>query len=163
MSNILRGIVVAAIAVAALASSAQVHRGQKSVGLRGGYVTRNHSGMVGLGLTYALSSRVRLAPAVGYAYKHQGEDAFLFSLDAQYIVPLSSRVSVYPLAGVEFSSWNYPGTNDTSQRTTRLGMDVGAGAEYYATPSLRLSLEARYDWVRRFDTGLFMAGISFVF
>lgn len=162
--------VVVAVAACLWASvpqaQAQVRRSQKSVGLRAGYVTRNRSALAGLGLTYALSSRVRLAPAVGYVFRHREQDGFLFNLDCQYVIPVTPRAGLYPLVGAVFSSWNRHWEDeegDTSQRATRLGLDIGAGLEYYATPALRLSAEARFDWVRNYDTGVFTLGIAYLF
>lgn len=159
-----KALAACACVLLCLPAAAQVERSQKSVGLRAGYVTRNRSAIAGLGLTYALSSRVRLAPAVGYVFRHREQDGFLFNLDCQYVVPVAQRAALYPLAGAVFSSWNrHEPSDDTSQRTTRLGVDLGAGIEYHATPALRLSAEARFDWVRHYDTGVFTVGISYLF
>ncbi|MBD5185986.1 MAG: porin family protein [Bacteroides sp.] len=146
-----------------------VERGEKTLGLRGGYNTRNESGVAGVYFQYAFSRHVRLAPNVDYVFRNKGTDAYSCNINVHF--PLyfgsSTRFDLYPLAGVNFISWNHRLNNsdgiDTSSRVSRLGLNAGAGAEYYCTPTLKLCVEAKCNFVEANTSGVFSIGIGYVF
>lgn len=156
----------------ALSAGAQNEKGQKTFGLQGGYVTRNTSGAAGLEFTYSFSNHFRLAPSIDYIFSHNSTDGLIFNIDYQgpYSLNASKTVNIFPIAGICYSSWhkkekNVPGdtSDDVSTRRNRFGINLGAGIEYYATPSLKLSLKGKFNWVKSANTGLFYVGISYVF
>lgn len=162
--------VIAAIIIAFSAVTASaVEKGEKSMGVRAGYTTSNHSGVAGLYFTYAFSSRFRLAPDVDYSFRHNGSDAFSININAH--VPVTapeSRFTLYPLAGLNYTSWNLHDisagdTDDVSTRTDRLGLNIGAGVSYAATPTLRLGFESKLRWIRNYNSGVFTVSIGYVF
>ncbi|MCM1028952.1 MAG: porin family protein [Pseudoflavonifractor sp.] len=147
-------------------------RGQKSMGLYGGYSTRAESGVAGLYFNYRFSQCFRLSPSADYTFRNRGEDAFNINLDAQ--VPLAldvaGRINFYPLAGVGYSVFNRKEkemmlrkTTDNSHRTDRFGLNVGAGLEYFVSPTLRLALEGKWRWRTDFSTGIFNITIGYRF
>lgn len=156
---------------------AQSFRGQKSVGLRGGFTTRNTTATAGLYFSYRFTEHFRFAPKVDYAFRHKGTDAFSFNFDTEMPIALdgvTGRVNFYPIAGLNyttFTSHNTSGTvttaaessDDSSQRTNRFGLNLGAGIEYFATPTLRLAFESKCLLMKQYTGGWFTASIGFVF
>ena len=43
-----------------------------------------------------------------------------------------------------------------------LNFDLGAGCEYYFTPSLKGFAEAKYRYVKNYDRTLFQVGVAYV-
>lgn len=153
-----------------LPAAANAQSGEKSVGLRGGYTTATKSPVAGLFFQYRFSKYFRLAPSAEYYFRHHGTDAYTINLDAQvpFAFSVSSRFNIYPLGGLNLTSYNYryraeESTDDSSTRKTRFGLNLGGGLEYYVTPSLKLSVEAKYVLIKKIDGGNFTASIGYVF
>lgn len=151
-------------------ASAQYCKGQTSVGVKAGFITRNSSPVAGLSLQYGFSNRFRIAPNAEYIFRHHGVDAFAFNLDAHFPItsPAHPKVTFYPLAGLSYTNWSHrtvdPETDDdVTNRKSRLGLNFGAGLEYYFTSSLKVSVEAKFNWVKSYSAGVFTAGIAYVF
>ena len=163
--------VVALIAACGVTASAQIVKGEKSVGPKIGYASKNQSAVAGLVFQYAFSDHFRISPEVGYVFRHKDIDAFTIDLNGH--VPFGftgEKVAFYPLAGLNYSSWSrhfkkedIMETNDVTTRTSRFGLNLGAGFDLRCTETLKLSLEAKYSLVKGFTTLTVTAGISFVF
>ncbi len=172
-----RTIATAAIAVAALSVPATGSaassltdspvRHEKSFGIRGGYNTRNQSPVAGLDFTYSFSRNFRLGANIDYVFRHKNTDAFGINLNAHFTVLRAARFTVYPLAGVSYTSWQFKhdmvNSADSSTRSDYLGVNVGAGADYRITSTLKLNLEGKYDVMKHHSTGVFTFGIAYCF
>lgn len=166
---------VSLIAVMSLAcgfsANAQIVKGEKSVGPKIGYASKNESAVAGLVFQYAFSDHFRVAPEIAYIFRHKNMDAFVFDFNAH--VPFGftgEKVAFYPLAGLNYSSWSRHyrqediiANDDVTTRTARFGLNLGAGFDLRCSETLKLSLEAKYGLVKGFTTVTITAGISFVF
>jgi hypothetical protein len=153
---------------ATLPSAAMEPAGNMSLGLRTGYVSQNESALAGLYFQYRFTPHFRLAPSADYVFRRNDRDALLLNLDAQ--VPFSlgtGRVAVYPLAGLNFSAWSHHLKNDTSDdvttRVSRFGVNVGAGAEFYVSSTLKLAIEGKFVGVKGYSCGEATVSIGYVF
>lgn len=161
-------ILAAIMALLAFAAPAQVDRGEKMLGVNLGYVSHNRSAVAGLSFRYAVSPWVRVVPEVACVFRHHNQDAFIVNLNAQ--VPFSfgtSRVDLYPLAGLTYNSWsthNIPTeSGDVTDRFDRFGANLGAGFDFRITSTLNLGIEAKYTLVKNFSALYLTASISYVF
>lgn len=140
---------------------------EKSFGLRGGYNTRNQSPMAGLDFTYSFSRNFRLGANIDYVFRHKSTDAFGINLNAHFTVLRAGRFTVYPLAGISYTSWQFKNDmvndSDSSTRSDYLGVNVGAGADYRITSTLKLNFEGKYDMMKHHSTGVFTLGIAYCF
>lgn len=154
--------------ISALGASA-TERGEKTLGLRGGFNTRNESAVAGVYFQYAFSHHFRLAPNVDYVFRNKGTDALSVNINAQFPINLEAtkRFDIYPLAGVNYTSRNHRLNNsdgtDTSSRTSNIGLNTGLGAEFLCTPSLKVCVEGKFTLVKRYSSGVFTVGIGYVF
>ena len=153
-------------------ANAQFERGEKSVGAKIGYVSKNQSAGVGLFFQYTCSQHLRLAPEIGCVFKHNNLDAF--TIDFNIHSPLTftgNRTELYPLAGLNYSSWNrnYPLEDekspgvDVSTRSSRLGLNLGAGFELRCTRTLKAGFEAKYTFIKGFSGATVSALVSYTF
>lgn len=143
-------------------------RGEKSVGIKAGYCTRNESAVAGIYFQYDFSRHFRLSPSIDYVFRHNGFDAYTFNLTAQFPIGLKDkRFDIYPLAGLSYAIWNHSytgeGNDDVSMRVNKFGFDVGAGAEYKINSSLKLFVQGKFNCVKHYNTGVFVVGIGYVF
>ena len=134
-------------------------RGDMTLGIGGGNTTVNHSGYSDIYFRYSFASHVRIAPHIGYVFKHENASAFNASIDMQFPFSVARGLQLFPLAGVTFNSWNYSFDGSDSH----LGLNVGGGIDLKFTPSLRLTISAAYSFMKHTD-GLYVgAGIGYNF
>lgn len=134
--------------------NAEGYKGQKSLGVSTGYNNYNKSAIIGLAFTYRFGKLFRIAPDVQYALRHNRKDALMINLNTQYLFPLSGKFTLYPIAGLNFTSWNYHprlgeivddnGVVKTIERESNFGLNLGAGADLDISESLRLSITPGY-------------------
>lgn len=155
--------------MASAPADASAQTGLTTIGLQGGYVSRNESGYAGVYLRHQFSRIFALKPQVDFAIRNRDKDAFILAIDAQLLVPLrTERWSVYGIAGVGFSSWNDPETFANGKVVDRsrhgaLCVDLGAGAGVNITPALRLALEAKANLVASRSCALVGLSIGYNF
>lgn len=164
----LKLILLSVFLLLSVGSVAAAVRGEKSVGLKAGYCTRNESAVAGAYFQYAFSSHFRLSPNIDYVFRHEGSDAFIFGLTAQFPIGITgSRFDMYPLAGVSYSIWNYQShgeaSDDVSTRVNRFGLDFGMGVEYKFASALKIFAQGKFNLVKDYNSGIFVVGIGYVF
>lgn len=152
-------------------ADAQIVKGEKSLGPKIGYISKNKSATAGLYFQYAFSDHFRLSPEAGYIFRHNDLDAFVVDINGH--VPFNftgEKVAFYPLAGLNYSSWSryyhhneMMETDDVSTRTSRFGLNVGAGFDMRCTETLKLTLEAKYTLMKTYSTAAITVGIGYVF
>ncbi len=147
-------------------TSADEYTGQKCLGLQAGYTTYNKSAMAGIEFTYRFNKHLRLAPNVSYAFRNNHTDALLININAQVPVPMGGKWEIFPLAGINYSSWNYHNTtghDDVGTRVSRFGLNLGAGVGIAVTPNLGLGITADYTFIKEFHGCSILAKIAYRF
>lgn len=168
-----RAVRAAAIIVAAIAllmpQAMKAADHEKIFGIQAGWISRNKSAEAGLTFQYGFTQHFRLAAAVDVALKKENRDAMLIDVNGHFPFRTSSRVELYPLAGVNFSAWSEhieaddPTFDDVTNRTSRFGLNAGGGVGFYVSKTLKLSFEAKYTLVKGYSCGRLTAGIAYVF
>lgn len=154
------------------AVNAHAQHGEKSVGLRAGFTSRNTTASAGLYFSYRFSEHFRIAPKVDYAFRHHRTDAFSFNFDTEYPVALNAARSVnfYPIAGLNYSTYSTHASlgdieesHDATVRDNNFGLNLGAGLEYFATPTLRLAFESKCQLIKQYTGAWVTIGIGYRF
>lgn len=151
-----------------------ITRGEKYIGLTTGYNTRNESAVAGVFFQYNLSRVVRIAPDITYIFRHDRRDGLAFNADVQFPFRIDNeaRWNVFPLAGLNYTSWNmHPrslgpvadDSKDVTNRTNKLGLNVGVGFDFMATKTLKLFIESRYVGARHYSYGAITVGLGYTF
>lgn len=170
----IRTIILTAIAALFLVTPFDVHaqRGEKSVGLRAGFTTRNTTAAAGLYFSYRFTEHFRFVPKMDYAFRHYGTDAFLFNFDAEMPIALNPEktVNFYPIGGLNYSTFSThkqvidtAESIDSSERTNHFGLNIGAGIEFFPTQTLRLMLESKCLLMKQNTGGWINIGIGYRF
>lgn len=155
-----RLIIAAAIAAAALLTTAPAHAREMSLGLNAGYASYNDGAYAAINFKIDLAKHVRLAQELGYAFRNEGKSAFLMSVDVDFPFRVAKGFNIYPLCGFTLNSWSYKGHDDNA---TRAGVDIGGGFDFYVTRNLKLNLQAKYSLMNDTDGAFVGAGIAYVF
>ncbi len=165
----LLAIIAIVAALCSAAPDAAAQRGEKTFGVKAGFVTYNSSPSAGIFFKYRFSSHFALAPNVDYVFRHQGYDAFLFNIDTHFPFTLGNpKFEGFPIVGLSYTSWAFHHgdahlEDDATDRANRFGINIGLGFNYRVTPSLHINVQARYDGASHRHTGIFTAGISYCF
>lgn len=165
------------VALAALVAPSLTAR-ENSMGVRAGFNTRNSSPVAGLWFQHEFAPHFRLAPNVDYIFRRNNTDALSINCNAQFPFRFgqSGLFAVYPLGGLNYTSWNYhhdddpdtsdstyDGKGDVTSRKNRFGINAGAGIEYRATPTLKLALEAKGTFVKSYSSATVAVSIGYIF
>ena len=164
-------VLAALVVLTSLGASAQMVRGEKSLGPKLGYVSHNKSAVAGLVFQYALSSKFRLSPEIGCAFRHHNEDALLVDLNLHmpFNIGAGNMVDLYPLAGLAFNSWAThmvaPALDeaDVTTHINRFGANLGAGFDLRCSSTLKVNIEAKYTFIKSYSSVVLTAGICYVF
>lgn len=151
------------LAVGALAAASpaavQAQRGEKTVGVAGGFATYNDGGYGKLFFQYTFADHFRIAPEIGYVFRNEGCSAFEMSVDMHFPFRIARGFNIYPLAGITFNNWDYKHGDNAA----RVGGDIGAGFEVYLTSNFKISLQGKYSMMNDTSGGFFDLGFGYVF
>ncbi|MDE6716765.1 MAG: hypothetical protein K2J70_01100 [Muribaculaceae bacterium] len=140
-------------------AEAAAQRGEKSLGVIGGFSTYNNGGYFGVDFQYTFVNHVRLAPDIAYSFRNDGKSAFILDVDVHFPFRLAKGFDIYPLVGFAFNNWNYSGGGNAS----RAGANFGGGFDFYLTSRLKLSLQGKYSVMNDTSGGFIGMGIGYVF
>ena len=137
--------------------SAFAQKGIQAAGVHLAYGTEIESFGIGVKYQYMITDNIRLEPSMNYFFENKGVDMFDINANAHYLFPMASNIRVYPLAGLTFARWDF------GKVVTRLGVNVGGGAEMDITDNLMLNFELKYQVVSDLDQAVFNVGIAYMF
>jgi len=137
-------------------------KGEKSVGVSGGYVTYNESGYVDVDFQWEFANHFRLAPDLGLVFENKGASGFMINCDMQFPFQLTRGFGMYPLVGLAFNNWSYDAEPE-DYNINRVGANVGLGFDLYFTRYLKMSIKGKYSWMNDVDGGFFGLGLSYIF
>ena len=140
--------------------SAFAQKGIQAAGVHLSYGTEIESFGIGVKYQYNITDNIRLEPSMNYFFENNGVDIFDLNANAHYLFPMASNIRVYPLAGLTFSSWD---AGKGIDNVTRLGVNLGGGAEFDIADNLMLNFELKYQFVSDLDQAVFNVGIAYMF
>lgn len=140
-----------------IAGSAMAQKGIKSVGLNLNYGTEIESFSLGVKYQQNITDEIRLEPSMNYYFENKGIDMFDVNFNAHYLFPMASNIRIYPLAGLTFERW------DIGKVKNKLGVNLGAGAEFDIADQWMMNFELKYKMIKDFDQATFSLGISYMF
>ena len=132
-------------------------KGIQAAGVNLVYGTKIESVGIGVKYQYNFTDNLRFEPSLNYFFEKDGVDMFDINGNVHYLFPMASNVRVYPLAGLTFARW------DLGKVATRLGVNLGGGAEMDITDNLMLNFELKYQFVSDLDQAVFNVGIAYMF
>ena len=135
-------------------------KGIQAAGVHLSYGTEIESFGIGIKYQYNITDNIRLEPSMNYFFENNGVDMFDLNANAHYLFPMASNIRVYPLAGLTFASWD---AGKGVDNITRLGVNLGGGAEFDIADNLMLNFELKYQFVSDLDQAVFNVGIAYMF
>ena len=158
LRHFFQSLLVLCTLLCAASAHADQH-GDKTLGIGAGFNSVNHSAYADIYFRYSFNPHVRIAPDVTYMFKHDGASGFGVNVDMQFPFKVCRGMQFFPLAGATFNNWNYEGASSQS----RLGANAGAGFDLKFTQTLRLTIIAKYSFMKHTDGVYVGAGIGYNF
>lgn len=131
---------------------------------------------------YEFIENFRAEASGGYYLKKDECTMWDANLNVHYLFHVGNKFNVYPLAGVtvlgakvdvpeiKAPSINIGGhsfggetVGGGSSSDTKIGGNIGAGAEYYITDNFKVNVEAKYQYVKDWDRPVVSVGAAYVF
>lgn len=138
-------------------NSASAQKGIQAFGAHLGYGTEIESISIGVKYQYNITNNIRLEPSANYFFEKKGVDMFDFNANAHYLFPMQNNIRLYPLAGLTFARWDF------GKVESRLGVNVGGGAEFDISNNFLLNFELKYQVVSDLDQAVFNVGLTYMF
>ena len=140
------------ILLGSMCASAQLVKGEKSLGVKLGYVSENSSAVGSFAFQYNPNSHLRIAPEIGMRVPSpRPRCAAHRPQPALPVQPVAGRQCAAVSAGRPQLQLSWTGHHkseidnaDVSTHVNRLGVNPGAGFDLRCSESLKLSLEAKY-------------------
>ena len=172
MKKLFLTLCVVLVSVGALAQ-----KGEQAVGAHVLYGTDAQDIGCGAKDQYNVTDNIRLEAVGDYYLKTDGFSMFDVNVNGHYLFNLSDKVTVYPLVGINYTSWkqeniiefdneeieDYPYDMDVSNelKDSSIGFNIGGGIQYKLSDRIRIGAELKYQTVSGANTAIIGAGITF--
>lgn len=153
--------------------------GTYAVGLKGNYGFDSDYNNVGFGLSIQgfLTDHFRYDINGNYFFKKDNARMIDVNVNFDYVIPIAQKAAVYPLVGVGYFYGKFygvggelpPGVDPSlfdddydNDSESKIGLNLGAGIEYYVIPELKVFGEYKYQIVSKFDRSVASVGVAYV-
>ncbi len=130
---------------------------------------------VGVGLSVQKFMGDHFRPTVygSYFFENNHLSLIEFGVDFHYVFPLTKQMGVYPLVGMGYSILKLKGVNELppmivlpddygDEEEGKFHFNLGAGYEYYITPSVKAFGELKYHHINDFGRTNITVGVAYV-
>ncbi len=142
--------------------------GTFGVGVHAGYGSNIKNVGGGIHLHYYYTNELRFAPSFTRFIERKETAMWMVETDAHYILPVSVALSLYPIAGLNYSQWSYDEVMVNQElvsayRKRRLGANLGLGWQHDIAYRVRANYELKYQFIRDHSQLLFTVSFGFWF
>lgn len=137
--------------------------GDMSAGMQFSYASKNS--MIGLGVNYQIEvvRNLRVQPEFIYFFENKHISDYNVNLNLQYLIPTSSYVKIYPMAGFSYVNFTTHNKELPNGHTDKFGANVGLGFEYMINPNFRFYTEQRFHIIKDWNEGVTALGLRYAF
>lgn len=146
------------VASLAMLCAGAVERPPLAIGFTYNYATEYKQSGFGLKLQGRVGHHLRIEPEMIYMFENKDVTTLHLNLNVHYVMPMASRLNIYPFAGLGYSHWGYVGPN-----SNRWGLNLGAGVEYNLGRNWEFLGELRLQAVKSETQVLTTLGLKYNF
>ena len=144
--------------------SAQVHQGETAAGVNLVYGSRIESMGIGARFQYGVTDQLRAEVGFNHFFEHNHLSCWDVNINAHYLIGLANdKLYIYPLAGLNYTMFDYKADDNPKGEENHVGLNLGAGIEYELNEHFGVNLEYRHTIVRKVDQGVISLGLNYVF
>lgn len=139
---------------------AQINQGDIAAGANLVYGSKIENIGLGAKFQYTVIDHVRAEVGFNYFFKKHHQSMWDVNLNAHYLINVyQDRVLLYPIAGLSFASVE----NEFDKDINRIGLNLGAGAQYMLNDNVGVTLEYRHSIMKDIDQGVIGLGVNYKF
>ena len=146
--------------IASMATTFAQRCGDKSVVFKLNYASDTSFG-IGTRFQYNITDQIRVEPEFNYYFEHDYVSFWDMGVNAAYLFPIASDVTLYPLAGIGYAHFDGNGCDGCSDG--RFQAKFGAGAEFQLVPKVKVVIEPKFQLVDDSNQFVITAGIAYCF
>ncbi|MBR5102679.1 MAG: porin family protein [Muribaculaceae bacterium] len=170
MKKLITMVVAALIGTAAAMSQATQGEFASGANLVYGFGVKSLG--IGAKFQYTLIDHVRGEVAFNYFFKKDFVSMWDASINAHYLISVhQENFFLYPLAGFTFAATSYDTKGAESKLLpehidksySRVGLNLGAGAQYQFSEHIGFTLEYRYSIMKDIDQSVIGLGVNYKF
>ncbi len=139
---------------------ARADSGDIAIGVQMGHGSKHNQIGLGAKVQVGFTDELRLEPSFNYFFRQDHVATWDVDLNLHYMFDVADSFSIYPLAGIFVSNWDYEHINDSD---TRFGANLGGGAEYAITDVVSLTGELKYMLTGDYRQLVTSLGVTFKF
>lgn len=171
-------LAIAYMALISLGASAQIN--EQNIGAHVLYGTDASNIGFGVKYQYNITDAIRLEAVGDYYLKKDGFSMFDVNVNGHYLFPLSDKLTVYPLVGINYTHWKQEGVisfelddddylyyyddeedSDVDAKDSSIGLNIGGGIQYKLTDKIRIGAELKYQTISGANTAVVGVGVTF--
>lgn len=161
MKKLFLAMLIAFVSIGAFAQENKV-----SVGAQLSYGSDHER--VGLGIKgqYGLIDNIRLEAAFNYFFKQNNVSLYDLNVNVHYVIPINEQFSVYPLAGLTYMKESASAKGEgfkLSVSDSRLGVNLGVGAQYQLDSNWAIAGELKYQIIKDMSQLVPSIGVVYTF
>lgn len=157
------GGVLTVMAMAVPQQAMAFGKGEKSVGVSGGYSSYNEGGYISANFQWEFAEHFRLAPDMGVSFENNHRSGFLLNCDMHFPFKIVRGIGLYPLVGLTYNSWHYTHPEADPEYRSTVGANFGAGIDIYFTRFLKMNIQGKYSMMNKCSGAFVGLGFSYVF
>ena len=145
--------------IASMTTTFAQKAGDKSLGFNLNYASETSFG-IGTRFQYNVTDQIRVEPEFNYYFRNDHVSFWDMGVNAAYLFPIASDVTLYPLAGIGYTHvrLHCPNADDG-----RFQAKFGAGAEFQLVPNVKVMIEPKFQLIDDFNQFVLTAGVSYCF
>lgn len=161
-----------AMCIALVSLNASAQKGEQNIGAHVLYGTDAKNIGFGAKYQYNVTDAIRLEAVGDYYLKKEGFSMFDINLNAHYLFPISDKVTLYPLVGINYTSWKQDdfidlgdyesdGESNGDISGSSIGLNIGGGVQYKLTNHIRIGAELKYQTITGYNSAIIGIGATF--
>lgn len=162
----MKKILVFLVCLCACVATSYAQKGESALGFNVNYGNDTNVGL-GVKYRYNLSDHIRIEPAFNYYFKHDYVSMWDLNANFHYLCPVAENITVYPLAGLGYANATAHlkdlGEGWENVSDGKITVNLGAGADFQVSSSVKLNLELKYQIVDNYNQLVLSAGVIFAF
>ncbi|MBK5719247.1 outer membrane beta-barrel protein [Dysgonomonas sp. Marseille-P4677] len=131
------------------------------------YGTKVESIGIGLRAQYGFTEHLRGTAEYKYYVDRHNLSAWGVNADGHYVFGVSETVSLYPIAGVNYTRWTYdPGRSNGlgyKYSDNRLGLNIGFGGQVNVAENSFIQIEAKEALIKNYSQFVLSVGFMYQF
>lgn len=158
----MKKILILLVCLCACVTTSYAQKGESALGANLNFGNETNFG-IGVKYRYSFTDNWRIEPVFNYYFKHDYVSMWDLGANMHYVIPVASNISVYPLAGVEYTNATLDLGGSENINDGQIAINLGAGVDFKVSSNITIDLGLKYQIIDNWNQLVVNAGVSFAF